>query len=80
MGWTDAARRKAVQHRVRVRAERQQDHDEQVRPYLELAGWLGLRGDGIVEFLQAHDVQAPGGGGAWSRQAVRRICHRLGLA
>ena len=80
MPWTDEGRRTAVQARVQVRAAMQREHDEQVRPHLELAARLGLKGNRLVGFLEVNGVLPPGGvRGQWSRQAVRRISRRLGL-
>ena len=45
MPWTDTGRRTAVDVRVQARAAMQREHDEQVRPHLELAARLGLKGD-----------------------------------
>lgn len=80
MPWTDEGRKTAVQARVKVRIEAQREHDERVRPHLELAARLGLKGNRLVDFLEVNSVPPPGGArGQWSRQAVRRISRRLGL-
>lgn len=78
MPWTDEGRRRAVEIRVQVRAAQQRAHDERVRPHLETAARLGLRGNALLDFLDANDVPPPQGI-RWTRMAAQRIRRRLGL-
>lgn len=78
MPWTDEGRERAVDARVQVRREQQAAHDALVRPWFEMARSMGLKGNGLVDFLEANDVPTPGGS-RWSRMTARRIQTRLGL-
>ena len=79
MPWTDDGRKRAVAARVQVRAAKQREHDEQLRPWLEQAARLRLRGNALVDWLDANDVPPPRGG-RWTRMSVQRIRQRLGLS
>ena len=78
MPWTDEGRKRAVEVRVQVRAEQQRAHDERCRPHFETAARLGLRGNALLDFLDANDVPPPQGA-RWTRMAAQRIRRRLGL-
>ena len=78
MPWTDDGRKRAVEARVQVRREQQQAHDERVRPHFQAAARLGLKGNALLDYLDANDVPPPQGG-RWSRMAAQRIRRRLGL-
>ena len=78
MPWTDDGRKRAVETRVQVRRRQQQRHDAQVRPWLVQGDRLRLKGDALVDFLDANDVPPPQGA-RWTRMAAQRIRRRLGL-
>ena len=78
MPWTDEGRKRGVEVRVQVRREQQQDHDERVRPYFQATARLGLRGNALLDYLEANDVPPPQGT-KWTRMAAQRIRRRLGL-
>ena len=78
MPWTDEGRERAVDVRVQVRREQQAAHDERVRPWFEMARSMGLKGNSLVDFLDANQVPTPKGS-PWSRMAARRIQARLGM-
>ena len=78
MPWTNEGRKRAVEVRVQIRAEQQRAHDERCRPHFETAARLGLRGNALLDFLDANDVPPPQGA-KWTRMAAQRIRCRLGL-
>ena len=78
MPWTDEGRVRAVEARVQLRREQQAAHDEQLRPWLVQAERLRLRGNALVDWLDANDVPPPRGD-RWTRMTVQRIRRRLGL-
>ena len=78
MPWTDDGRKRAVEVRVQVRREQQQAHDERCCPHFEMAAGLGLKGNALLDYLEANNVPPPQGA-KWSRMAAQRIRRRLGL-
>ena len=77
MPWTDEGRRRSVEARVQVRAEMQRQHDDLVRPWLMQAARLRLRGNALVDWLDANHMPAPRGN-RWTRMTEQRI-RRLDL-